>query len=135
MFLIDTNVVSEIRKGDRCNVQVSKWYSGVRDYDLFTSVLVVGEIRKGAEGVRSRQPAKAAAIDAWLRHVRMLFGDRILSIDLPVAEQWALYRVGPSRPLVDTLLAATARVHGLIFVTRNVRDVEGLDVLCLNPFD
>ena len=134
-FLIDTNIVSEIRKGSRCDPAVAAWWAGVAENDLRISVLVLGEIRKGVELARRRDPQKARALEMWLRNLVSGFGDRILPVDAAVAEEWG--RIAAIRPVpaIDALLAATARINGLTLVTRNAADVAGLDVEVLNPFE
>lgn len=133
-WLIDTNVISEVRKGARCHPAVAAWWAGVEDRDLFLSALTLGEIRKGIEGVRPRDPAKAGALEGWLAAVADAFGPRVLGVDTAVAEAWGRISAVRSVPVVDGLLAATAGVHGLVLVTRNVADVEGLGTRTLNPF-
>jgi len=133
-WLVDTNVISEVRKGARCHPAVAAWWAGVEDRDLFLSALTLGEIRKGIEGVRPRDPARAAALEGWLAEVADAFGPRVLGVDAAVAEAWGRLSAVRSVPVVDALLAATARVHGLVFVTRNAADVEGLGARVLNPF-
>jgi predicted nucleic acid-binding protein len=87
-YLIDTNIISEIRKGERCDPNVSAWYASIADEDLFLSTLVLGEIRKGVELARSRDPDKAAALERWLRQVETAFDGRVLGIDNAVSDQW-----------------------------------------------
>ena len=133
-YLIDTNIISELRKQDRANARVSAWYATVAGAELYLSVLVLGEIRRGIEGARRRDPDKAAILERWLTQVRRAFGPRILPITMAVAEEWGrLNRLRPL-PVVDSLLAATASVHGLTLVTRNVSDVVATGVICLDPF-
>jgi toxin FitB len=134
-WLIDTNVISEVRKGARCHPAVAAWWGGVEDRDLFLSVLTMGEIRRGVEAVRPRDPAKAAALEGWLAEVVEAFGARVLGVDAAVAEAWGRMSAARSVPVVDALLAATAAVHGLVLVTRNTADVEGLGARLLNPFE
>jgi predicted nucleic acid-binding protein len=134
-WLIDTNIISEVRKGLRCNPAVAAWWSSVEDRDLFLSTLTIGEIRKGVEAVRIRDPDKARALEAWLQAIVQTFGPRILGIDAAVADSWGRISAIRSVPVVDALLAATASVHGLVLVTRNAIDVAGLGVRVLNPFD
>lgn len=133
-WLVDTNVISEIRKGSRCHPGVAAWWAKVEDRDLFLSALTLGEIRKGIEGIRPRDPGKAAALEIWLAEVAVAFGPRVLGVDARVAETWGRMAAMRSVPVVDALLAATAYVHGLILVTCNTVDLEGLDVRMLNPF-
>jgi toxin FitB len=134
IYLLDTNVLSELRKGRRCNSGVTAWFSEVADADLGLSVLVVGEIRRGIEAVRRRDEARATALDQWLARLLRDHGERILPVDRPVAEEWGRLTAVRAASVVDVLLAATARVHGLTLVTRNVRDVQWTGVSCLNPF-
>jgi predicted nucleic acid-binding protein len=133
-LLLDTNVVSELRKGARANRDVRAWLEGVADEDIHLSVLVIGELRRGVELLRRRDARQAMTLDHWLDRLMTDHGDRILGIDLAVAETWG--RLSALRPasLVDTLLAATAHVHGLTLVTRNVKDVAWTGVPCFNPF-
>lgn len=132
--LIDTNIISEVRKGDRCDPCVARWYASIRDEDLYLSVLVLGEIRKGVEQVRSRNPDQAVSLERWLKLVTEAFEDRILPVDQDVCDEWGRMNARRSLPTIDALLAATARVHHLTFVTRNVGDVADTGVNVLNPF-
>ncbi len=133
-FLIDTNIISEVRKGSRCDAKVAAWYASIADGELYLSVLVTGEIRKGIELARPRDPAKADALEAWLASVDAAFGERILSIDRTVADERG--RMSGQRPIptIDGLLAATAKVHDLTLVTRNVEDVSRSGVRVVNPW-
>jgi len=133
-YLIDTNIISEVRKGARCDVRVSLWYDSVADEDLFLSTLVLGEIRKGVERARPRDPGKAAALERWLREVKIAFDGRVLGIDGAVSDQWGRMSAIRSVPAIDGLLAATALTHSLTLVTRNDGDVAGLGATVLNPF-
>ena len=133
-YLIDTNVISEVRKGERCDPRVAAWYSSIRDDELHVSVLTIGEIRKGVERVRPRDSVKANALERWLATVREAFADRILTIDSAVAQEWGRMSALRTIPVVDGLLAATARANGLILVTRNDADVAGIGARVLNPF-
>jgi toxin FitB len=133
-YLIDTNVISEVRRGSRCHPKVAAWYASVRDGDLYLSVLVLGEIRTGVELAHAKDPGKARTLEAWLAGLERRFGDRVFPVDRDVAEQWGRMRAIRPIPTVDGLLAATARVHGLTLVTRDAADVEGLGVSVLNPF-
>ena len=134
-FLIDTNIISEVRKGERCDPAVAAWWAGVAEDDLWLSALVLGEIRKGVELARRRDPRKADALEAWLGDVIAGFGDRVLPVDTAVAEEWGRMNVAHPAPVTDALLAATAKANGLTLVTRNGADVAGLDVDVLNPFE
>ena len=96
-FLIDTNVISEVRKGNRADPTVAAWWSGVAEDDIWLSPLVLGEIRKGVELARRRDPRRAEALESWLAVLTSHFGDRILPFDTAVAEQWG--RMSTIRPL------------------------------------
>jgi predicted nucleic acid-binding protein len=133
-YLIDTNVISEIRKGKKCNLNVARWYERITDESLYLSVLVLGEIRKGVEKIRARDPAQALAIENWLLAVDKAFTGRILSVDRLVADEWGRLDAGRPLPVIDGLLAATARIHSMTLVTRNTADIAGLDISLLNPF-
>ncbi len=133
--LVDTNVVSELRKGDRCDPGVARWYAGLPDDGIYTSVLVVGEVRRGVESIRRRDPSAAQALDRWLLGLLEDFADRILPVDLEVTDLWGRLNVPDPLPAVDGLLAATAMVHGLVLATRNVADVARCGVATVNPFE
>jgi predicted nucleic acid-binding protein len=134
-YLVDTNIISEVRKGDRCDPNVAAWFASVPDRELYLSALVIGEIRKGIERARAKMPARAKALEDWLKTVTTSFAERILPIDRAAAEEWG--RMSAKRPVstVDALLAATAKVNGLTFVTRNTADVADLGAKLLNPFE
>ena len=134
-YLLDTNVLSELRKGPRCNTHVAVWFAPVPDDEIYLSALVIGEIRRGIERLRSRDPRAAAALEGWLTQVITGYRGRILAVDQVVAEEWG--RMTAIRPLstVDCLLAATAKVYGLTLVTRNVTDIAATGVTYLNPFE
>lgn len=134
-FLIDTYIISEVRKGDRCDPAVAAWWSGIAEDDLWLSALVLGEIRKGMELARRRDPRKADTLEAWLGEVIAGFGDRVLPVDTAVAEEWGRMNALRPVPVIDALLAATAKANGLTLVTRNGADVAGLDLEVLNPFE
>jgi toxin FitB len=133
-YLLDTNVISELRKGERADANVTAWFAGVTEEEIFLSVLTIGEIRRGIENVRRRDPDSAAALDRWLALVSEAHGDRVVPIDPAITEEWGRMNVPDPLPVVDGLLAATARVLGLTLVTRNVTDVEGVGVEVLDPF-
>jgi predicted nucleic acid-binding protein len=132
-WLVDTNVLSELRKGDRANSGVRTWFADTREDELFTSVLVLGEVRRGIESIRRRDPTAAMALEQWLARLVTTFSDRVLPIDAPVADRWGALGVPDPIPTVDGLLAATALVHDLVLVTRNTRDVERTGARLLDP--
>lgn len=133
-YLIDTNVISEVRKGGKCDPNVAAWWQSVDDADIYLSVLVLGEIRKGVERARSNDPAQARALEKWLTTVVESFAERILPVDQAVADEWG--RMSAKRPVstVDALLAASAKVPGMTMATRNVSDVADLGADFINPF-
>ena len=133
-YLLDTNILSELRKGPRCNAGVADWFSGVEGDELYLSVLVLGEIQRGADRVRRRDAGSAAALDSWLDSVTHTYRERILPVTLPVARLWGSFGVPDPISTVDGLLAATAQTHGLTLVTRNAKDVASTGVQTLNPF-
>jgi hypothetical protein len=133
-YLIDTNVLSELRKGPRCDPRVAAWFAALPADEVFLSVLVVGEIRRGIEQIRRRDPRSARVLETWLRRLVAEHADRILPVDEAVAEEWGRLSVPNPIPVIDGLMAATARVHGLTLATRNVKDVERANVPCVNPF-
>ena len=134
-YLIDTNVISELRKGDRAHQGVRRWFESLEPDEIFLSVLVTGELRRGIESIRRRDPRAASALDRWLKRVVASHEGRILPVDGPVAEAWGRLNVPDPLPVVDGLMAATAKVHGLTLATRNIRDVERTAVSTLNPFE
>lgn len=133
-YLLDTNVLSELRKGERANRGVLSWFAEAEDEELFTSVLVLGELRRGVESLRRRDSVAALSLDQWLARLAEQFSDRVLPVDQDVALRWGRLNVPDPVPTVDGLLAATALVRGLTLVTRNTRDVERTGVFLINPF-
>lgn len=134
-FLLDTNVIAELRKGARANLHVRSWFETLDPEAIVLSVLTIGEIRRGVENVRQRDTAAAKALERWLRRLVAEHRDRILPVDLSVSQEWGRLNVPDPLPVTDALLAATAKVHGLTLVTRNVRDVARTGVELMNPFD
>ncbi len=133
-YLVDTNVISELRKNERCDSGVASWFSSVGAEDIFLSVLTFGELRKGIELIRRRDPPSAGFLEIWLKELSVAYSDRILGVDHETAEEWGRMNVPDQLPVIDSLLAATAKVHGMVLVTRNVKDVEPSGVKLLNPF-
>jgi len=133
-FLLDTNVVSELRRGDAANPSVTDWFDGRSPRKLFLSAVTVGEIRQGIEQLRARDARQSGSLDRWLKGLVEFYEDRVLYVDGDVAEEWGRLRARRGAPVIDTLLAATARVHELTLVTRNTRDFRSLDVSVLNPW-
>lgn len=133
-YLIDTNVISELRKGGRADPGVVAWFAGLADEEVFLSCLTVGEIRRGIESIRRRDPQAATALDSWLSRVVDHHRDRILSVDRAVAEEWGRMSVPDPPPVVDGLLAATAKTMGLTLATRNTGDIARTGVSYVDPF-
>lgn len=133
-YLVDTNVVSELRKRHRANQRVVAWFEEREPQELYLSVLVIGELRRGAARIRRRDPVAGQSLDDWVNRIGERFGDRVLPVDHVVAERWGEITAHPTVPDVDGLLAATALVHDLVVVTRNVRHVAPTGARCLDPF-
>jgi hypothetical protein len=133
-FLLDTNIISEIRKRERAHPNVSRWVAQTPVEEIGTSVMVLAEIRRGIELKRRNDPDQAKSLDQWFALMRARLGDRVLPIDEPIAEAWARLGVPDRLPLIDGLLAASAKVRGLTLVTRNVADIRRTGVALLDPF-
>ena len=134
-YLLDTNIISEIRKGPRCHPNVAAWYSNLEEESLYLSVLVLGEIRKGIEGLRDRDTRKANELDLWLEQLQTSFQSQILPVDTAISQEWGRLSSLHTVPVIDGLLAATATAHRLVLVTRNTRDFADLGIQLLNPFE
>jgi len=135
--LVDTNVISELRKSpERRNAGVSQWFADVDAETLFISVLVIAELRKGIAIKRAQDSRQALALQNWLDGLVAQFSDRIVQIDHAIAERWGEMQSIRTFPVVDGLLAATADVRSMTLVTRNVGDLADWPKpgLLLNPF-
>jgi predicted nucleic acid-binding protein len=132
-YLLDTNVVSETRK-TRPDKRVTGLLAAADASGLFLSVLTVGELRRGVAAKRRSDPDAAAHIAAWVDDLETNFADRILPIDTAIAKVWGELSAHRSRPVVDTLIAATALVHDLTLVTRNTEDVRGIAMSVIDPW-
>ncbi len=132
MYLLDTNVVSELRKL-RPHGAVVAWLRSRNDRDIYISAVTLGEIQAGIEITREQDKTKAAELEQWADQVSELWN--VLSMDVQIFRMWAKLMHRRSDTLIeDAMIAATARVHGLQVVTRSVRDFKGFDVTVVNPF-
>ncbi len=134
MYLLDTVVVSAMRRPER-HESVARWLQVQSAEALYISAITIGEIMYGAARQRVKQPTFADLLDRWLESVAISFQDRILPFDDPAARRWGLLHAELGYTNSDLQIAATALEHGLIVVTRNVRDFEPTGVTVLNPFD
>ena len=134
MYLLDTNIFSELRKLAP-DEGVRDWFATVQSEQLFLSVVVLGELRHGLALKRRTDPSAAAKLAAWIDQVETLHKARILRVDRRVARLWAELGVPDPVPPIDGLLAATALLHDLTLVTRNTRDVVRTGARVLNPFE
>lgn len=134
-FLLDTNILAELRKGRRANASVRSWFEALDPDAIRLSVVTLGEIRLGIENVRRRDPSAAGVLERWLTRLTRDYADAILPIDAAVADEWGRMNVPNRLPVIDGLLAATAHVHGLTLATRNVRDLARTGVDVVNPFE
>lgn len=132
-YLLDTNILSETRK-KQADERVISFLSSAEPSALYISVLTLGELRKGVALKKRSDKDAAKKIAAWVDGLEFSFGDRILGIDAATASLWGKLSAERPRPVIDTLLAATAIVHELTFVTRNVDDVKDIDLKLLNPW-
>ena len=133
-FLLDTNVVSELRKRYP-DSHVLAWYATVSSRDLFLSVLTVGELRLGIERLRRKDGPQADLLEQWMQGLRVAYRDHLIEVDADISEEWGRLNVPDPLPVVDGLLAASAKTRGLTLVTCNVTDFRRCGVSLLNPFD
>jgi predicted nucleic acid-binding protein len=136
-YLLDTNILRELRKPEpKRNAGLNVWLSAVKQDELYLSVLVVGEIRKGIEQLRGRDPDQALALNTWLGRIESFYADRILPITLAIAQRWGQSQAARNYPVIDSLVAATADEHELCLVSRNLADLQGWPAVRppLNPF-
>lgn len=132
-YLLDTNVVSETRK-KRADAGVLSFLHAVDASSIYLSVLTIGELHRGIAAKRRNDPAAAKSLSVWAEGLEVGFADRILGIDSAIARLWGNWSSDRPRPVVDSLIAATAQIHGMTLVTRNLKHIEGLPVKSLNPW-
>ena len=132
MFLIDTDVLSALRRSER-NPRIAEWVAEQGATDLYLSVLSVGEIERGIQQQRRRNPPFARALATWLDRVLSFYGERILAIDLATARRWGQLSATLGHEGANLLIAATALENGLTVVTRNVRHFQPTGVAVLDP--
>lgn len=134
-YLLDTNVISEFRKEDKCNRGVRKWRNSVAHEETFLSVIVMGELRYGIEKLRLRDRAGARRLDAWFSGIKAAYGDQIFDVTSEVCHLWGANPLLWPLQTADALIAATAMQHNLTLVTRNDRDFQRCGVDFINPFE
>jgi toxin FitB len=136
MYLLDTNVVSELRKGSRANAGVKAFYATLAPDEIYLPVITIGEIRRGTENIRGRgEQQQAKKLEAWLDALVANYADRILAFDLDCAQVWGtLMSPSPQHP-IDKQIAAIALIYDLAVVTRNTDDFKATGVRLVNPFN
>ena len=137
MYLVDTDVISEVRKGAKSNAGVRAFFARARaeGTDLYLSVITIGELRQGVERIRHRgDDSQARRLERWLLQLTSDYADRILSIDEEIAHVWGRLRVPNPENLLDKQIAATALMHGFTVVSRNVAHYTPTGVAVSNPF-
>ncbi len=137
MYLLDTNVISELRKlhNGKADPAFSVWFGGVSLDKVHLSAMTIFEVEYGALLLKRRDPGQAAILEDWRDRIRDQLRNRIIPIDEAIALDCAALNVPKTRPLRDAFIGATARIRGLILVTRNTRDFQGMDLEIVNPWD
>lgn len=134
-YLLDTNVVSEARKGSRCDTSVAAWYADHAEAVHYISAITMMEVKLGIHMAKRNNPDFAAVLDAWYEaRLKPAFSGKVLSVDLAIAENCAQLHAVRKRSFRDALIGATALVHDLGVITRNVSDFEDMGVVVTNPW-
>jgi toxin FitB len=133
-YLLDTNTLSELHK-QRPDPRVTDWFEAAPKAELYMSCLTVGEIRRGIERLQRKDEVRARGIEHWLAALRLFYSDRIVPVDVEIAERWGRINAAATLPPIDGLLAATALVRGWTVVTRNTTDFIRSGVGILNPWE
>ena len=133
-FLVDTNILSELRKRTRADARVRQWREEIDGDQLFLSVLSIGEIRQGIENIRLRDPSQAAALERWLERTLENYRGRILDVNAAIADRWGRLSPRQPQPFVDGFIAATALEYGMTVATRNTSHFVRSGVPVVNPF-
>lgn len=133
-FLLDTNILSELRKGTRCAPNVLNWAARESTQAHYISVLSLGEIRKGIELLRKKSPTDCMPFEIWLQKLQSDHANCTISITAEICKRWGELSALRPLPVIDSLIAATALEHGLTLATRNTKDFKGLGISIVNPF-
>lgn len=133
-FLLDTNILSELRKGARCAPNVLHWAAMESTQAHYISVLSLGEVRKGIELLRKKSPEKCIPLENWLEKLHSDYANCTIAITTEISERWGELSSRRSLPVIDSLIAATALEFGLTLATRNTKDFDGLGISIVNPF-
>ncbi len=133
-MLVDTNVVSELKRGRNADPRVVAWFSEVPNERVFTSVIVLGEVRRGIELVARRDKPQAEVLERWYASIRDQLANRVLAVDEPIMMVWSRISVPDMLPAYDGLIAATALVHGMTVATRNTADYRRAGIEVFDPW-
>ena len=133
--LLDTNILSELRRGSRCDIRVREWAHATRSDQHCISVLSIGEIRRGIEILRRKSPDQCHAFESWLEVLQTEYVANLLPVTESICEKWGRMSAEQTLPVIDGLLAATAQVHGLTIATRNIADFQNSGASLVNPFE